>query len=276
MPVELKTECESVDAEFDCHFGAPNADLSAHARRHLAECETCRNLYSYLSAPPLAVALSPELGGRIGQTLRSALKPVKPVGSTRIVAAQLFLVFVILAAWVSPMMGGAGWLAMTRGQLTGVTAVLIAGAALLSFSLAWQMTPGSLQRIPAGTAIAILAAAFLAVEAISFPWHAPEAFLKMGLHCLRYGLTVAVPAAVLFGILVWRGAPLGLETLGATLGAIAGLLGMTILQFNCDVGNAIHLLVWHGAVLVVSALAGFLIGRAVNDLRRNRRRTPAT
>lgn len=276
MPVELKAECESVDAEFDCHFGAPHADLSAQARRHLAECETCRNLYNWLSAPPLAIALSPELNGRIGRTLRSALKPVKPVGSTRIVAAQLFLVFVILAASVSPVMGGAGWQAMSGGQLTGVTAVLIAGAALLSFSLAWQMTPGSLQRIPAGTAIAILMAAFLAVEAISFPWHTPEAFLKMGLHCLRAGLTMAVPAAALFGTLVWRGAPLGLEALGGTLGAVAGLLALTILQFNCDVGNAIHLLVWHGAVLVVSALAGFLIGRSVNDLGWNRRRTPAT
>jgi hypothetical protein len=276
MPVELKAECESVDAEFDSHFGAPRSDLSAQARRHLAECETCRNLYGWLSTPALPVSLSPEFSGRIRQTLKSSLKPVRPVGSTRIVAAQLFLIFVILAACVSPMMGGAGWLAMTMDQLAGVTAVLMAGTALLSFSLAWQMTPGSLQRVPARTAVAILAAAYLAVEAISFPWHAPEAFLQMGLHCLRYGLTMAVPAALLFGTLVWRGAPLGIETLGVTLGAFAGLLALTILQFNCDVGNAVHLVAWHGAVLVVSALAGFLIGRAVNAVQRNRRQTPAT
>jgi hypothetical protein len=50
--------------------------------------------------------------------------------------------------------------------------------------------------------------------------------------------------------------------MGASLGAIAGLLSVTVLQFKCDTQQAIHLLVWHGAVLVLSTTVGFLIGRA--------------
>ena len=44
--------------------------------------------------------------------------------------------------------------------------------------------------------------------------------------------------------------------LGATLGATAGLLGVTVLQFRCPLQNAPHLLVWHGGVLVVATVAG--------------------
>src|SRR5579871_2871458 len=43
-------------------------------------------------------------------------------------------------------------------------------------------------------------------------------------------------------------------------GAMAGLLGVTVLQFRCIHQNAWHLIVWHGAVLVVSAGAAALLG----------------
>jgi hypothetical protein len=48
--------------------------------------------------------------------------------------------------------------------------------------------------------------------------------------------------------------------LGATLGAIAGLLAVTVLQYTCELQDIGHLLVWHGGVLVLSTLAGALIG----------------
>jgi hypothetical protein len=268
MPVETKIHCESMDAEFDRHFGVPESALSAEARRHLAECARCRTLYQYLSEAAPSVAVSPGLNSRIERRLKSSLRPVKAMGSTRAIAARLFLLFLLLAIPVARSMDMVGWQLMNRGQLTGVTIVLIAGAALLSFSLAWQMTPGSLQRIPATGAIVILAASFLLVVSLLFPWHTPEGFFRLGWRCLKMGIMMTVPAAALFGFLVWRGAPLGPGALGASLGAVAGLLSITILQFNCDTQEAIHLLVWHGAVLVLSTCVGFLIGRAVDVLRR--------
>ena len=127
MPVEMKTHCESVDAEFDRHFGAPHSVLSADAQRHLAECDRCRKLYSYLCAPSPRVSLAPELSARIEKTLKSSLTPVKPVGSARIMAAQFFLVFTLLAFPIASMMSRAGWHLMNRGQLVGVTSVLMVG-----------------------------------------------------------------------------------------------------------------------------------------------------
>ena len=267
MSTELKTECASVDAEFDRQFGDPGFALSAEARRHLARCERCRNLYDYLASPPALVSVSSELTDRVRATLKSSLKPVNPVGSTARIAIQLLLVFALLAASVASLMKTAGLQAMTRGQLAGITIALIIGAGLLSLSLASQMIPGSLQRVSAKTAMTILAAAFFLTIAVLFPWRAPEEFFTLGWHCLKLGTTIAIPAAVVFGIMVWRGAPLGLGTLGATLGAIAGLVSVTILQSNCDMQDAIHLLVWHGGVLVITTLTGFLIGRSASGLQ---------
>jgi hypothetical protein len=180
------------------------------------------------------------------------------------------IVFLLLTAALASMMKLVGIDAMSLRQLAGVSAILALGAVLLSRSIAWQMTPGSRQRIPAWYAVAILGAGLLAGIVFLFPWKMPEAFLARGLHCLRVGLALAIPAAVLFWLLARRGAPLDLTTLGATLGAIAGLLSVTMLQFTCDLQNIGHLLVWHGGVLVISTLLGAVIGQSAGRFRRDR------
>jgi|GEM_PF-4076225 len=43
-------------------------------------------------------------------------------------------------------------------------------------------------------------------------------------------------------------------------------LGVTVLQFTCVLQDIGHLLVWHGGVLVISTLAGWLVGRSVSSL----------
>ncbi|MGH9647372.1 MAG: NrsF family protein, partial [Bryobacteraceae bacterium] len=138
---------------------------------------------------------------------------------------------------------------------------------LLALSLAWQMTPGSLRRIPEWASVGILATGLLIGMVLLFPWTMPDAFAVRGLRCLRAGLILAVPASLVFGFLVRRGAPLGPRSMGGTLGAIAGLLGVTMLQYTCDLQNIGHLVVWHGGVLVLSTLAGALIGDCLGRFR---------
>jgi hypothetical protein len=168
------------------------------------------------------------------------------------------------------MMGVAGLHQMGLPQLIGITVVLALGVALLSMSLSWQMTPGSLQRIPPRIAAPILTAGFLIGIAVLFPWRAPEAFLTRGWPCLKAGFMMALPAAALFWLLVRRGAVLNAGTLGGTLGAIVGLLSATVLQFTCSLQEAGHLLVWHGGVLLAWTILGVCIARLVQRLSRER------
>ena len=71
-------------------------------------------------------------------------------------------------------------------------------------------------------------------------------------------------------LLVVRGAPLSCGVLGASLGAISGLLAVTVLQFSCSDQHAGHILLWHGAVLLISVCAGYLLGRLGGYITRRR------
>ena len=164
------------------------------------------------------------LAEAVQSKLKQSLTPVTPQSSPRVLAAQFLLVFLLFSAPMVGMMGTAGLHEMNLLQLVGIVVVLISGAALLSFSLAWQMSPGSLHRVPPRIALITLATGFLVATAILFPWQEPQAFLLRGWECLKAGLLMAAPSTLLFWVLVRRGHTLASGMLGASLGAIGGLL----------------------------------------------------
>ena len=275
MSADVSTDCKSIDAELDQQFTAEASKgrvwkLSEQALEHLRNCERCRRLYQWLIQGLPPEEPSPEVYEKIQNELKRSLRPVTPQPAPRVLAAQFLVVFLLFASPAIGMLGVAGFHEMRLVQLIGIGCVLVFGATLLSLSLAWQMTPGSLHRVPARVAVLTLAAGFLAGVAILFPWRAPEAFLLRGWYCLRAGVLLAIPAALLFGLLVRRGHALPTGALGATLGAIAGLLGASVLQLTCDRQDAGHLLVWHGGVLIVSIALGMLVAWAVNFVNRIR------
>ena len=256
MPAESLANCATVDLELDRQFGAGERPLSEAARRHLEDCERCRGLCGWIEGATEHPYASREVYERIQAALKSSLRPVSPRPSTRVLALEFLAVFLIFAIPAITMMGVEGFRQMTVGQVAGMSAALILGAALLSLSLAWQAIPGSLQRFPAKGLVAILAVGFFLGAAILFPWNGTEAFLTRGLHCFKGGLLMALPAMAAFWLVVRRGAALDIVTLGVTLGAIAGLTSLTVLQLACDRQDLAHLLVWHGGVLVTSVVFG--------------------
>jgi len=133
---------------------------------------------------------------------------------------------------------------MGRVQLVWVSAFLLVGLALLALSLARQMRPGSAWPISQWWLLALVTGGFGAAGAALFPWGISGDFVGRGWECLRSGLLLAVPAALVSGYLLSRGAALDLNRTGAAAGAI-GWLGLTVLQYTCDLQKAAHLLVWH-------------------------------
>lgn len=265
MAAELKMDCKSLDAELDRQWGRARAELSREALRHLEECARCRALYESLVTAPSATAplhdVSGALQSRISNEIRKSLTPVEPLRSISVLAAQAAATFLVVSVALSSTMRLVGIPVMSGMQMAGMSAVVALGLVLLSRSLAWQMTPGSKQSVPAGTAIAILVAGVVIGMLILFPMRTPQAFLARGLHCLRVGIFIAVPSAALFWFLARRGAPLNLTTLGATLGALAGLVSVALLQVACDLQEMNHLVVWHGGVLLLTTLVGACLGR---------------
>jgi hypothetical protein len=218
-----------------------------------------------------APELSPELHRQISGALAASLQPVKPMPATRVLAAQFASIFLVFSAALIAMLGVTGFRTLDAWQALGIVAILAVGVSLFSLVLAWQIRPGSLQTFPAKLSWACFGVGFLTGAAMLFPWHGAEAFISSGWPCLLAGSAVAIPGGVLFWLLTRRGVPLSAGAFGGTLGAIAGLLGMTVLQFRCVYQNAAHLLVWHGGVLVLSITAGVLVALAIEHNGRGQR-----
>ena len=78
------------------------------------------------------------------------------------------------------------------------------------------------------------------------------------------GLLAAVPAACMSGLLLRRGFAVNPVAAGLAGGALAGLCGVTMLELHCPNFQALHVLVWHTAVLPGSAALGALVGWALH------------
>ena len=278
LPAEFDADCRSIDAELDRHFGKPRrkqdygsgSELSPQARRHLKHCLRCRRLYRWITDELPSGEVAPDLCGKMQRTLQASSKPVSPLPPTKTLVTRFLAAFVLFALPLSMILGFAGLHRMRASQLIGVGVILAAGAAVLSFSLAWQMSPGSRQRFSLGLAVAGLVVAFVASIGMLFPWQPTGEFITEGWPCSAVGIAIAIPAALLSWLFVRRGTPLSIKTLGLGLGAVSGLLAVTILQIRCRMQEAAHLLVWHGGVLALSALAGILLARAFEAFREQR------
>lgn len=62
----------------------------------------------------------------------------------------------------------------------------------------------------------------------------------------------------------------GLDHAGTAAGALAGLTGLAMLELHCQNLKAIHVIVWHVAVVVTSGALGWAIGRIVDASRTSR------
>ncbi|HZS52038.1 MAG TPA: NrsF family protein [Bryobacterales bacterium] len=245
-----------MDAELD----HGTSELSMESSRHLDECERCRRLYAWFRQTPAVAEAPPHISASVLRNLPQSIQPVSPRRSTPAIASQLVGLFVLVAILPAILIGLAGLRQMSLLQLITMSIVLVGGLTALALSLGWQSAPGGLQRFSLTAAVGIAALAFLLCSALPFPWHTPEPFYERGWLCLKHGLGLALVSALVFWLLLRRGAPMG-RGFGTALGAVSGLAGITMLQLTCDRQEGEHLLFWHGGVLVVATVCGLLIGK---------------
>ncbi len=211
-----------------------------------------------------APKVEPALLQRIADSTNSSLRPVRPLPPTWMLTAGLALICAAVAVAAAAGSGFYGieklgpWERALIFSTTGIL-VWVAGKAFVS-----QLIPASRQPVSAGVFLTITCAALLGVFALVFRDYRTEHFISAGLACLLMGLLLAIPAAFLSWLLLRRGVAVNCVAAGFVGGALAGLSGVTMLELHCANFQALHVLVWHTAVVPVSAGAAALMAWALS------------
>jgi hypothetical protein len=211
-------------------------------------------------ASGVASPVDPALLKRIADSLKGSLRPVSPLPPSWLLTTGLALICAILAVTAAARAGFYGIEKLTVWERLAIFSTLgllvwVAGRQFVS-----QLIPASRQALSAGAFLAIGSAALLGVFALLFSDYHTDHFIAAGLACLLTGLLLAIPAALLGWVLLRRGYAVNPVAAGLAGGTLAGLCGVVMLELHCANFQALHVLVWHTAVVPVSAAAGALVG----------------
>jgi|SRR5271168_2220174 len=201
---------------------------------------------------------------RIAATLQPSLKAVRPLANPWLLTVALVAAAVAIALAGAWRAGFTGFDKMTTPERVLIFTVLIACVVIAARKLVTERIPGSRSRISPTTLSALTVFALLAVFALIFQDYTTTHFVSSGLLCLVTGLLHAVPAALLAWLIVRRGFSVNSTASGLIAGTLAGLAGIALLELHCPKFEALHILIWHTAVLPITAAASALLARYIH------------
>jgi hypothetical protein len=215
--------------------------------------------------------VDPALLGRVATAMTASLRPVRPLPSAPLLAAGLLSIAVMVAvtsAWSLGLYGIRSLGAAARGSIFPELAIFIWAAALLSVAemtpggLRWK-NPGIMEPVMRNRGMLLLAVmvGWIALDAVVFHDYDLGAFVPQGVSCLRAGLVIAIPTGVGSWLLLRRGFAVNPAGAGLAAGTLAGLAGLLMLEMHCPNFRAPHVMVWHTAVVPISALVGAVLAR---------------
>ena len=102
---------------------------------------------------------------------------------------------------------------------------------------------------------------------VGMPESAPGGLAK-GMTCMTMESVAGLPAMLLTALLVARAWAVRPRWAGLLGGAGAGLLADAVQHLICPVADLRHVLIWHGAAILVLALAGWAAGLVIERRRR--------
>jgi hypothetical protein len=208
---------------------------------------------------------------QVSQMVLRSLRPVRPLPSPGVLALGLQVIFIIVAILGATLLGFNGVHVLTGAESALLFWVLGSVARLASSAGAAEMVPGSKTLIDPWILLASCTGVFAVVFLVLFHDFRLDRFVAEGINCLAIGLLDAGTAGFLLWLVLRRGLILHPIAAGVAIGTLAGLAGLGMLELHCPILKAMHLMVWHIAVIPLSGLAGYLAGRLAQDLGRKRR-----
>ena len=206
--------------------------------------------------------VDPALVDRVSRSIGSSLGPVRPLPPARLLAAGLFLICGAVALGGAAVLGLHGIAKLSGLGIALIFPVLAILTWLAAISAIAEVSPGSRRPSSPALLLAVASTLLAAVFALLFPDYRTHGFVHQGIACLTAGLLHALPAGLAGWIVVRRGFAVNPVAAGLAMGTLAGLAGVTMLELHCANFEAPHVMVWHTAVIPLSALAGALVGRA--------------
>jgi hypothetical protein len=202
---------------------------------------------------------------RVSNMVLPSLRPVRPLPSPGVIALGLQFIFLLVAIVGATLLGFNGVHVLSGAESALIFWVLGSLARLAASTGAAEMVPGSKSRVDPLILLASCTVVFVAVFAILFRDYRMDRFVPDGIHCLETGMLLAAAAGLLLWLVIRRGLILNPTAAGVATGTLAGLAGLGLLELHCPILKAMHLMVWHIAVVPLSGLAGYLVGRLVQD-----------
>ena len=218
-------------------------------------------------------SLDPRSLQAVADTIRSSIRPVRPLPPTWVLAGSLILVCAAVALAGAARAGFYGIEKMNLFERALIFSSLIGFACAVGIGFIHEMIPGSRRRVAPGALLAIVCGLLLGVFALLFRDYQTSDFIPAGIACLLTGLLFATPTALLAWLLLRRGFAVNPVSAGLVAGTLAGLAGLAMLELHCQNFQAAHVLVWHIAVVPLSAAAGAFAAwvlRLGGELRQSR------
>lgn len=208
--------------------------------------------------------------------LRRALdadhRPVRPLRPASVRALWVALWAALALAGLPVVIGFRADIASLGFALSWGAAVFecIAGLGLVVLALR-EAVPGSGVTRPVGSA-ALAAGIAVQVLVAALSWlqrgMPSGSFPPRGAHCFPMESTLALPALALTMVLVGRAYAVRPRWAGVLGGAGAGVVTDGIWHLICPFADLSHVLVWHGGAVLALAALGWIVGTAVEVVRR--------
>jgi hypothetical protein len=207
--------------------------------------------------------VDPVLLRSVSSSIGASLQPVRPMAPPWILALALVSIsagIAFVAAWL---MGFYGIRKLGGAEIIAIFSALGIFMWLVATMSVAEIMPGSRRWIDPARLLVIVMIGWLAVDAVLFRDYDMSSFMTQGWPCLRAGLTVAIPTGAASWLALRRGFAVDPASAGLAAGTLAGMAGLAMLELHCPNFRAPHVMVWHTAVVPVSAVVGTLVAGIV-------------